>query len=880
MSFGLQRIRSTPSLLRRLLHRLPASTRTQLSEAKRRARRDWLIERPRRATRRARRRAQVRAKLRSLPLRDQVIYESNYGAGVLCNPEAIFRTLHADPAYGRLSHVWVLKNGRTARGVQQEFASDPRVRFVRYGSWEYIREMYRSRYLVNNSTWPTHFSKRPGQVYVNTWHGTPLKHMGYDMPDGALQSANTLRNFLMADYLVSPNEHTTRRMYLDAYRLDGVFTGTIIETGYPRVDRSLRMADDRRSAREWLEQFGVACPDGPTTVLFAPTWRGASFSSPQDDAEEVADTVLELQELLGDDFFVMLKVHPQVADGVAALPDLVGRLVGNDAPTAGALAAADVLVTDYSSIFFDYLPLRRPLVFFVPDSDDYQRGRGTYLPVESLPGSTVSTLEDLAGAVRDAVAEPALAPGLEDFAERFAPYEDGDASSRVVDVVFGGAKRLDVGALVTAGRTKPRMMIHLGGMLPNGITASALNLVRNLDYDTFDITVNVPWPKGESQEELIRGIDPRARIVFTFDGVAEEPYRVPLRRLRRRVVPFGSPPRRARVTRAFSAEWRRIFGDAQFDAVVDFSGYSPRHAGLMLGAPGGRTSIWLHNDIAADQLRTVLGKQPHYVSLAQTISLYPHYDSLVSVSDALAEVNRESLGTPATRRRFLAAHNVIDAQRILAGAGPDAVRAEVEASSAAGLPRRVLAARERALAPVDRRKVFVSVGRLSTEKNHARLLEAFSIVVARHPDSRLVIVGDGPLRNTIRGLVRGLGLVGHVDMVGHTSNPFAYIANAGCLTMSSDHEGQPMVILEARVLGLPVVTTRFSSADSAVDSSFGLIVDQDASALAEGMLAYLEGKVPSAPFDYDSYNRQCLREFYSATGMWEFVADRFEPTSA
>ncbi len=113
-----------------------------------------------------------------------VLYESFAGNGMLCNPEAVYRALRADGRFDHLRHVWVLDDPARHPSVMRELTGDDRVSVVTRRTSAYFRSLATAGYLVNNSTFPTEFAKRPEQVYVNTWHGTPLKRMGYDIPSG------------------------------------------------------------------------------------------------------------------------------------------------------------------------------------------------------------------------------------------------------------------------------------------------------------------------------------------------------------------------------------------------------------------------------------------------------------------------------------------------------------------------------------------------------------------------------------------------------------------------------------------------------------------------------------------------------------------------
>jgi glycosyltransferase involved in cell wall biosynthesis len=163
-------------------------------------------------------------------------------------------------------------------------------------------------------------------------------------------------------------------------------------------------------------------------------------------------------------------------------------------------------------------------------------------------------------------------------------------------------------------------------------------------------------------------------------------------------------------------------------------------------------------------------------------------------------------------------------------------------------------------------KTFVSVGRLSPEKNHARLIEAFSKIHLANPETRLLLIGNGPLLRELESVAAGFGVSEAVAFAGQQQNPYGLMAAADCFVMSSDYEGQPMVILEAKILGLPIVTTAFGSVASAVPPGTGLVVERSVKALARGMQDFLDGKVPASEFDLESYNHEAVEMFYTAIG--------------
>ncbi|WP_277454049.1 glycosyltransferase [Janibacter sp. DB-40] len=828
------------------------------------------------------------------PLDDNsVFYESFAGNGVLCNPEAIFRALVDDPEFAHLTHVWSLSPQMWSSRIRAEFAQHPRVRFVRYKSPQYYRALSTSRYLFNNATFPPEFIKRDGQVYVNTWHGTPFKTMGYDEPGGGPNARNVIRNFLSADYLLAANRFMAERMYEEAYRLTNIHPGRIITEGSPRVDRQFLDEVGRDRVRGRLTAAGVALGDEQKVVLYAPTWRGESFQQPANDVVLLAKRVRELKRQLPSDQQVLLRVHQQVYAFALEHPELSDILVPNEIPSNEVLGITDVLVTDYSSIFFDFLATGRPIVFFAPDMSAYDGYRGLYLDTKHLPGPLVRTAGQLARVLvadgSGADDDPAVShrDAYDAARERFASREDGRACERIIDVVLRGSTRdHDVRPVRSDGRT--RILMYLGGMRPNGITTSALNLLNNIDHDRYDVSVFYQHSASEEVQANEARIQPRVRVLPRIGAML---WSLRTEGQRTKALQGGERVREEpldQAERMFAHEWRRCFGLAEFDHIVDFSGYAAFWALLLRQGEARSHSIWLHNDLKADQMREVDGRRPHEANLGSVFNAYAGYDHLVSVSSALMEINRTNLADAASAEKHTFARNTIDAgyiSRMAYGERNEAGEERPTATLPAGdlsLAVRTLAdvhgldpleaAVERhrtvseVIPPKDGVRTFVTVGRLSPEKNHERLIRAFALVHQENPATRLVIIGGGPLEGYLVEVVRDLGLSDAVTIAGQRSNPHVVLSKADVFVLSSDYEGQPMVILEARVLGLPVVATKFDSVSGALPEGVGLVVERDEAALAEGMRAALLGEVPNPTFDAAAYNAEATEDFYRVLG--------------
>jgi len=837
-----------------------------------------------------------------------VLWESFGGNGALCNPEAIFRNVIAAPDLQHLTHVWALKPQAQADAeVVADFGNHPRVRVVDYRSPEYFALLETAGYLVNNATFPREFTKRDEQTYLNTWHGTPMKTMGYDEPDGPMASVNVLRNFLSADYLLSSGPYMTETMYRGAYRLDSIFAGTIIEDGFPRIDAQFQS-----------ESSAAADSARTKTALYAPTWRGESFQSPRVETQQlraILDALEALPALSGWD--VKLKVHQAVYAQAVRDPKLAGRLVPNSTPANAVLAATDLLITDFSSIWMDALASRIPIVFFATDYDDYLAERGSYLSPSELPGPITQTVPDLTAAVSRVLSggsDDVLADRYASCRQRFVPHDDGKATERLVDEVFRGkpasvaATRClntddggEIGTAAVGRKSKTRIVMYPGGLKPNGISSSAINLLATLDRSRFDLTVVVTEMYAPDRTAVRSRIPHDVRLIALPRGFLDASLAGSYTRLLDGEAPEPGTDARRTDDLLWRHEWRRFVGEASFDVAIDFSGYSGKWTRLIASSEAKRRLVWQHNDLAADAQREIDGVRPYQRTLNSVFAQYPQFDALVSVSPALREINRANLARFAESEgqehapAFESARNTIDAESIITAArganetsqyhrAATPVRAgsslsdelqnlrnQFGATAVAGELERIeireqFGLNARAQGGGDT-TTFVTMGRMSPEKNHHRLIDAFAQAQNAGCEARLILLGSGPLEAELREHAAVTPDPSRIIFAGHQQNPHPILDAADCFVLSSDYEGQPMVILEALTLGKPVITTAFGSVGSAFPdehtSRWGAIVECDADDLATAMIAFARNHdaLPQPEFDPDAYNSAALAEF-------------------
>ncbi|PNZ56568.1 spore coat protein CotS, partial [Staphylococcus condimenti] len=217
------------------------------------------------------------------------------------NPYAIFKNLIINKKFSDYQHIWVINDDEP----YEEYKKIKNVKFVSVNSNEYLYCLATSKYLINNTSFPPYFLKRKEQVYLNTWHGTPLKTLGKDMKGPLEQLKNLQRNFIQADYILSPNKFTTEKL-TSSHNLVGIYNGEVLETGYPRID--LITETKEKEILTKLENY-IKLDKNKKIALYAPTWRG-NVGEEKDIKKEIKDIIKNMKDSLDESYQLVLKVHP------------------------------------------------------------------------------------------------------------------------------------------------------------------------------------------------------------------------------------------------------------------------------------------------------------------------------------------------------------------------------------------------------------------------------------------------------------------------------------------------------------------------------------------------------------------------------------------
>ncbi|WP_404329930.1 CDP-glycerol glycerophosphotransferase family protein [Mesobacillus maritimus] len=355
-----------------------------------------------------------------LPVRSNwVLFESHMGKQYSDSPKYIYEEMYETKK--NYKYIWSFEKPESVD------IPGPAIKVER-NTLKHYYYLVRSKFWVDNQG-IAHLApkKKKKQVYLQTWHGTPLKKMGYDQKK--LPSPTELKRLKIQtkawDYFISPNPYST-----DIFKRSFRYDGDIIESGYPRNDILINQPET--AVQKAIEYFVI--PSGKKIILFAPTFRDWDPNSFQ----KTLNDIHYLSKEIGNESILLLRLHYL----------LLNRLNESDLPENVINAStyhdiqelyliSDILITDYSSVMFDYALLRRPIILYCYDLQEYVSRRGTYFDLqEKAPGPVCNTIENVLYYLKHPESLKEYNHVLEGFSQEFGGIEDGTATRKVIERVF------------------------------------------------------------------------------------------------------------------------------------------------------------------------------------------------------------------------------------------------------------------------------------------------------------------------------------------------------------------------------------------------------------------------------------------------------------
>ncbi len=358
-----------------------------------------------------------------------IIFESNVGRNYSGNPKAIYEYLVSQGLDKVFRCYYILED--TSITLPGNVKKVKRIRLP------YFYYLTRAGFWVSDTRMPTYLRKKKKTNYIQTWHGTPLKKLALDLEQISMEGEVSLEDYKKKfaentetwDYLISQNSYST-----DIFRRAFAFQGTMLEIGYPRNDILFR---DNHAAAILALKMKLKLPLDKKLILYAPTWRDNEHLGHLKYKFSSAMNYNYLKDTLDKEYCLLVKAHYLVGEE-SNLEQYDNFLHYFDASCdiAELYLVSDMLITDYSSVMFDYSLLDRPMIFFTYDLEQYKDHlRGFYFDfLEEAPGPIVLTNEELVKEI-STYNYKSYEAKYEAFRQRFNHADDGKASQKIVDLI-------------------------------------------------------------------------------------------------------------------------------------------------------------------------------------------------------------------------------------------------------------------------------------------------------------------------------------------------------------------------------------------------------------------------------------------------------------
>lgn len=478
---------------------------------------------------------------------------------------------------------WVSKNPESAEKMF-EFYGVTNIKIIEHLSYEYGNIMAIAKYLFTDNTFYPFFAKREGQNLTNTWHGTPLKTLGKDIKGEETSFGNIVKNMLQVDNMFFSNKHTAMH-HLKSLALDGVLDTNAYIAPSPRNSAFFTANHNQKIIdRENLHNKKV--------FVYLPTYRGKSSNANDESANKISEIIENFVSILSDDYVIYYKLHPIDTQDIEFNDDRI-RKIPDEYELYDFLSVTDGLITDYSSIMFDYALSNKPIYLYVYDKEEYFSDRGTYLEVDDLPFSQFSDAQTLVTTIRDTQEN---AVDLIEFKNEFSPYDNQEGAKEIIDNVLYG-KITDNFEKYETHNGKPNVYIMGGSLWANGVTSALKNIIDNIDLDEKNYILLVDANNFKAADiGRYLFFDERIRV-YPFKGFAVRSNFEDTLVKQYESGDVLTSEQHALLNNAFQREIRRIFGNTDPEYFIHFSGYEVKFAEFVIFMKNTKTIMYVHNDM-------------------------------------------------------------------------------------------------------------------------------------------------------------------------------------------------------------------------------------------------------------------------------------------
>lgn len=516
---------------------------------------------------------------------NQIVYlESRNGQDFTGNIFRIAEELSTGN-YGDLK-IYVYATGEVKSKINSfEKNYDLKIHKVITDENEACRILERAKYIFTDSGIRPKYIKKDGQVMTNTWHGTPLKLMGFDNPSEQPNLGIIQKSLLYSDYLLYPNIYMMEIM-LDAYMIGKIYPGKILIDGYPR--NGVFLDDARRM--EFRKILGV---EDKEVFAYMPTFKGIVDDRKDIKQRDDVDGFLEkIDSNLKDDQILFVKFHPynQSKIDFSKFDNIRPFPAGYE--TYDVLNASDCLITDYSSVFFDYATTKRKIIIFNYDEEEYLKDRGIYIPLEELPFPKAEEIEGLIGELN-------LSKDYDDsdFIDYFCSFDSINSAKAICGTIFDSENACQYKIIENPNKN---ILIYGEGLEDNDSTNSLIELIGSIDTTRYDVFISFKrWHQNIKENHIAalrRFPDNVDFLPLAYNITPTVAEKINLDKF---LKDTDDSKLYESVRPLFEKSFKKQYGNIGFDLVIDYNTQNPVES-LIFANCGYENAMYISNDSNKD----------------------------------------------------------------------------------------------------------------------------------------------------------------------------------------------------------------------------------------------------------------------------------------
>lgn len=491
---------------------------------------------------------------KKLPIKsDYIVLESRHGDSLDGNIYYILKELNNKSYESFKMYLLVTQKSRKTLKHFLKLKKLEKVHVVIKNTTKYYKLLASAKYLINDTGFDDFFIKKEGQIYLNTWHGSPVKCLGKSSNSDFYKLGNIQKNFYISDYLLYPNEIMMNNMLKD-YMIENIYDGRVLLTGYPRNVAFF----DKKSKEIIRKTLNIR---NKYVIAYMPTFRNKKNVIPE--VETTIDILKKIDNKLNNKQIMYVNLHPFVNKKINFSKFKHIKEFPSKYETYEFLNATDCLITDYSSVIFDYAITKNKLILYSYDEKEYLKKRGCYFKLDELPFPKVTTITSLIKEINNKKNQ-----NYDKFIEEFCKYDNKDSSKKLCEIFLSGKKN-NIEIKKAEKNNKKNILIYGGNLEKNEITSSLFKFIKNIDRKKYN--VYLAYNDIKNNYNILKVL-PKDVNYISIEGTINTTL---LENILFRLYYKKSCPNliKQKIFKSMKFEIKRLYGNVKFDKVIYFSDY-------------------------------------------------------------------------------------------------------------------------------------------------------------------------------------------------------------------------------------------------------------------------------------------------------------------